>query len=85
MHIIQCLINFYYSFHCSSLKTSENLEVVAKIPIEKLLLETDCPWCEIKPSHAGFKYIKTLYPAVKKEKFTDGSMVKGRNEPVNIT
>lgn len=36
-----------------SLKTEENLQVMAAVPLDRLLLETDCPWCEIRPSHAG--------------------------------
>ena len=36
-----------------SLKTAENLEVMAAVPLDRLLIETDCPWCEIRPSHAG--------------------------------
>ncbi len=26
---------------------------MAAVPLDRLLLETDCPWCEIRPSHAG--------------------------------
>lgn len=69
---------------CSSLKTEENLAVVKQIPRDKLLLETDCPWCEIRPSHSGFKYIKTRYPSIKKEKWKPDSQIKSRNEPSNI-
>lgn len=36
-----------------SLKTEDNLHVMAAVPLDRLLLETDCPWCEIRPSHAG--------------------------------
>lgn len=43
--------------------------------------QTDCPWCEIRPSHAGAAYVQDKVNAVKKEKFVPGAYVKGRNEP----
>ncbi|GMG13620.1 unnamed protein product [Aspergillus oryzae var. brunneus] len=70
-----------------SLKTEENLEVVKALPLERLQIETDGPWCEIRPSHASSKYLEgapTLPKAVKKEKWQKGCMVKGRNEPIAI-
>ncbi|GKT33000.1 TatD family like protein, partial [Aduncisulcus paluster] len=63
-----------------SLKTEENLRVVRDIPLDRLHLETDAPWCEIRPSHASYKYVKTRFPAKKKEKFVMGQLVKSRNE-----
>lgn len=70
----------------SSLKTEENLQVAAEVPLGRLLLETDSPWCEVRPTHAGHKYVTTKYDNVKKkEKWTQGCMVKGRNEPCAIT
>lgn len=48
------------------------------------MLETDAPWCEIRPSHAGSKTIKTAIPCRKKEKFEAGFCVKGRQEPCHI-
>ena len=51
------------------------------------MLETDAPWCEIRPTHASSKYLKDKLPivaSVKKEKWKAGAMVKGRNEPCNI-
>lgn len=68
----------------SSLKTEENLSVVKALPLNRLLLETDSPWCEIRPSHAGAKHVCTNLPAAKKEKWVPDKMVKGRNEPANI-
>ncbi len=40
-----------------SLKTQENVDTVATIPLERLMLETDAPWCDIRPSHASYRYI----------------------------
>ncbi len=71
-----------------SLKTPENLAVVKQIPLDLLMVETDAPWCEVKPSHASFEYLKDfkspLLPALKKERFQMGNPVKGRNEPAML-
>ncbi|PSK34498.1 hypothetical protein B9Z65_8824 [Elsinoe australis] len=70
-----------------SLKTEENLEVMKEVPLERLQIETDGPWCEIRPSHASSKYLDgapELPKAVKKEKWDKEYMVKGRNEPCTI-
>ncbi|KAK9479925.1 hypothetical protein V1514DRAFT_326890 [Lipomyces japonicus] len=81
----------YIGINGCSLKTEENLEVVKRIPLEKILLETDAPWCEIRPSHASHKFLKnanlkiSLPQAVKKEKFVMGNMVRGRCEPCAIS
>ena len=70
-----------------SMKTEENIEVVRNIPLNRLQLETDGPWCEMRASHASFKHrtaAPTLPKSVKKEKWERGMMVKGRNEPIGI-
>jgi len=77
----------------SSLKTEENLQVVKAVPLDRIMLETDCPWCEIRPSHASHRYLSEMPmkevfipAAIKKEKHQvgDEKMVKGRNEPCTI-
>ena len=71
-----------------SMKTEENLEVVKAIPLDRLQIETDGPWCEMRASQASAKYKEGVPPlpkAVKKEKWEKEFMVKGRNEPVAIT
>ncbi|OCK75178.1 deoxyribonuclease tatD [Lepidopterella palustris CBS 459.81] len=70
-----------------SMKTEENIEVVRQIPLDRLQIETDGPWCEMRPSHASAKFLKDAPPlpkAVKKERFSPGFMVKGRNESATI-
>ena len=68
-----------------SLKTEENLATVAKIPRDRVLLETDCPYCDCKATHASARLVRTQPDAVKKpEKYEDGKQVKGRNEPANV-
>jgi TatD DNase family protein len=71
-----------------SMKTDENIEVVKEVPLERIQIETDGPWCEMRPSHASAKFLKDAPPlpkAMKKEKWSPGAMVKGRNEPCAIT
>ncbi|GAB7344914.1 hypothetical protein MBLNU457_3350t1 [Dothideomycetes sp. NU457] len=71
-----------------SLKTEENLAVMKEVPLDRLQIETDGPWCEIRPSHASSKHLDgapELPKAVKKEKWSPEFMVKGRNEPCAIS
>lgn len=117
-------LGLYIGINGCSLKTKENCAVVKEVRLDRLMLETDGPWCEVRPSHQGWKYLmpdkpaqeaaesdasSTLtheqqskpqrqskknqkkepqvperYKVVKKEKWEEGAMVKGRNEPCTI-
>lgn len=124
-------LGLYVGTNGCSFKTADNCAVVAEIRLDRLMLETDGPWCEVRPSHEGWKYLieppkpdapaavdatdtngngagsvdargpKKLrqpskkpqkkepevperFKVVKKEKWVEGAMVKGRNEPCMI-
>lgn len=128
-------LGLYIGLNGCSFKTAENCEVVRAVRLDRLMIETDGPWCEVRPSHEGWKYLveidkkemaaaETPAPAptssengeatppavkqppkkqqstkkpqkkesevierfktVKKEKWVEGAMVKGRNEPCMI-
>ncbi|KAI9158525.1 Deoxyribonuclease Tat-D [Paramyrothecium foliicola] len=115
-------LGLYIGINGCSFKTAENCAVVKEVHLDRLMIETDGPWCEVRPSHEGWKYLiekKPLsepaqngsaeateqppkppkqqkknqkkepevperYKVVKKEKWEEGAMVKGRNEPCTI-
>ncbi|KAI9285363.1 putative deoxyribonuclease TATDN1-like protein [Umbelopsis sp. AD052] len=86
-------MNLHIGVNGCSMKAEENIEVVKAIPANLLMLETDAPWCDIRPTHASYQYwkncssdLKELYTpeGKKKEKFEMGLMVKSRNEPCTM-
>ncbi|KAI3552705.1 TatD family hydrolase [Colletotrichum filicis] len=118
-------LGLYIGINGCSFKTEENCEVVKQISLDRMMIETDGPWCEIRPSHFGYKYLIEKKPevngtaqdaangtatpevpapkpqpkkknqkkepevperfkVVKKEKWEEGAMIKGRNEPCMI-
>lgn len=77
-------LGFYVGINGCSMKTQDNIDVMCSIPTDKLMIETDCPYCEIRSTHAGYKSIKTHFESKRKEKFDPRYMVKSRNEPCTI-
>ncbi|KAK1832784.1 endodeoxyribonuclease-like protein [Podospora conica] len=124
-------LGLYIGINGCSFKTAENCDVVREVRLDRLMLETDGPWCEVRASHEGWKYLVEAHNAaqpppppvveevvvvngeegkgrrkqgggggkknqkkepevperfkvVKKEKWEEGAMVKGRNEPCTI-
>ncbi|KAK0740602.1 hypothetical protein B0T18DRAFT_482443 [Schizothecium vesticola] len=114
-------LGLYIGINGCSFKTKENCDVVREVRLDRLMLETDGPWCEVRASHEGWRYLveahKKVEPVVeeegkgkkkqgggggggkknqkepevperfkvvKKEKWEEGAMVKGRNEPCTI-
>ena len=69
-----------------SLKTAENLQAMSAIPLDRMMIETDCPYCEIRNSHASKPYVRPehLLKAVDKKKHDGVLPIKGRNEPCHV-
>lgn len=77
-------LDLYVGINGCSMKTAENLEVLKHIPLDRIMLETDAPYCDIRNSHSSAGLVKTKFPAKAKEKHSKECMVKGRNEPCNV-
>ena len=80
-------LGLYIGINGCSLKTEENLAALHHIPLDRLLLETDAPWCDVKNTHASAPLVSPasrLPVAGKPENFQAGLGVKGRNEPGNM-
>ena len=66
----------YIGVNGCSLKTEENVDVVKAIPLDRMLLETDAPWCNVKNTHFGNKYL--LPPPSGKKEEEAGENTKNR-------
>ena len=77
-------MGLYIGLNGCSLRTEESLrDVIPFIPLDKIMYETDSPYCDVRSTHPGYQF---LHPSTsfKPEKFQMGSMVKNRNEPACI-
>jgi TatD DNase family protein len=77
-------LDLYIGLNGCSLRTDESLAVVKELPLNKILLETDCPYCEVRKAHPGYQYIQTHFEAKSEKKFERGLTVKSRIEPCHI-
>jgi TatD DNase family protein len=81
-------LGLYIGLNGCSFKTEENLAVVREIPLDRILLETDAPWCGVKRTHASHALLPAGFSSgvreVKKEKWEPGCKVKDRSEPMDM-
>lgn len=73
------------SLNGTAFRTRELASQVVKIPLDRLLLETDAPWCDIRKTDFGYAFVKTFFETnPKKGKFELGKCVERRNEPCHL-
>ena len=73
-----------------SLIDEEGCNLVKKIPIDFLILDTGCPFNDPRGGHAGTKYIKTFFPRKAASAYNPhdpsqpDTVLKYRNEPCQL-
>ena len=72
---------FYIGVNGCSMKTEENLQVIRDaLPLERLVLETDAPWCELRPAHASWPLLQAYQQAHAHELETEADMGSWRTD-----
>lgn len=61
---------FYIGLNGCSLRSDHSIEVVRSIPLDRILLETDSPYCMVRKSYAASGYTGVIKP-----------IIRGKNEP----
>jgi TatD DNase family protein len=78
-------LDLHIGLNGCSLRTDESLAVCRDLNLNRILLETDCPYCEVRRAHPGHGYIRTHFDDAKAEKkFQRGCTVKSRQEPCHL-
>ncbi|XXG96191.1 hypothetical protein Hte_002472 [Hypoxylon texense] len=81
-------LGFDISVNGFSFQDRESVNMVAAVPLERLQIETDAPWGEIKSgSEVAKRYLTNaspLPPSKKRDKWDAACMVKERNESCTI-
>jgi TatD DNase family protein len=57
-------LGLFIGINGCSLKHPDNCAVVANLPADKIMLETDAPWCDIRPTHASYKVPPPFPPSL---------------------
>ena len=54
-------LDLYIGISGASLRTEEQLEMAKAVPLDRLMIETDAPYCELKGTQEGAKYVKSKF------------------------
>lgn len=73
---------YYIGVTGASLRENTEAHFIEEIPADKLLVETDAPWCTLRKTSEYYAKTKEYLDYKKAWSLENG--IKGRNEPVNI-
>ncbi|KEG13480.1 TatD related deoxyribonuclease [Trypanosoma grayi] len=75
----------YFSVNGSAFREKRVAEQICRIPRERLLLETDSPWCDIRKQHYAAQFLRTHFPTNRQGKpFVAALCDERRNEPCHL-
>lgn len=57
--------NMYIGYNGCSLRGDGMLDCLRATPLDRIMIETDAPYCEIKNTHPGSVFVKTRWPRTK--------------------
>lgn len=79
-------MGLYIGISWRSVRSEENIRNVREIPLDKIILGSDCPYGEIEPNHASYKYVNTKFRKTDKKQFEMGmdKLVEHRQEPCQL-
>lgn len=92
-------MGLYIGVSGCSLNTDRNCAMVKEIPLENLVIGSNCPFCDIRPVSSSNKHIQTRFKTVKLKRYSDivtrriqnpsttwekDTLLKFRNEPCKL-
>jgi TatD DNase family protein len=78
-------LGFHIGVNASAFRTEETARRVVQLtPLRRLLIETDAPWCDVRPTDYGAQFVTTWPKSNAKTAFVLGECVDRRNEPCHI-
>lgn len=77
--------DMYIGLNGCSLRDEQGISVASMLPLDRIMIESDAPYCEMRPSHASRPFLLdfewNLPSPVDKSRHDPSKPVKGRNEP----
>lgn len=90
----QALLDFspklFIGLNGCSLRDEQGISVARFLPVDRILLDSDAPWCEMRPSHASAAFLspderEKIQKGRTKERHDPQFPVKSRNEPAAVS